>query len=137
MFVMITPWRASDGAVRKNKPSSSAVDRPGDVADGEIITTPFARATFAKIAPVTPEQSAPMMASTLSAVTRRSAADVAAPASMHVLSARTEITFAASSNMPEAVTSAIAISAPAPIAGVIDSSGPVNPKITPIFTSLP
>ena len=132
---MITPWRASEGAVRKNKPLSSAVDRPGDVADGEIITTPFANATLARIAPVTPEQSAPIMAFTLSAVTKRSAAVVAAPASMHVLSPRMDVTVEPSSSAPDADTSAIANSAPAPIAGVMDSSGPVKPKITPILTS--
>src|SRR6056300_674724 len=134
-FVITTPGRASDGAVRKNRPSSSAVDSAGDVADGDTITTPFARATFCKIAPVTPEQSAPMMALTLSDVIKRSAAAVAAAASIHVLSARTGVTVAPSSNLPDAVTSAIAISAPAAIIGVMDSNGPVKPRITPIFTS--
>ena len=32
---MITPWRASDGAVRKNRPLSSAVDSAGEVADAD------------------------------------------------------------------------------------------------------
>ena len=42
----------------------SKVVNPGEVADGEIITTPFGTATFDAIAPVTPEQSAPMIAAT-------------------------------------------------------------------------
>ena len=41
---------------------------------------PFANATFDKIAPVTPEQSAPMMPTTPSAVIKRSAAADAAAA---------------------------------------------------------
>ena len=43
---MISPWRASDGAVRKNRPLSSTVERPGEVAEGEIITIPFGIASF-------------------------------------------------------------------------------------------
>ena len=39
-----------------------AVDSAGEVAEGEIITMPFGRATFCRTAPVTPEQSAPMIA---------------------------------------------------------------------------
>ena len=133
--VITTPWRASDGAVLKNNPLSSAVDRPGEVADGEIITTPFARATFAKIAPVTPEQSAPIIPLTPSDVIRRSAAAVAAAASIHVLSALTEVTEAPPKSFPLSVTSFIANSAPSPIGGVRDSIGPVNPSITPILIS--
>ena len=122
--------------MRKNRPSSSAVDSAGEVAEGDTITMPLARATFCKIAPVTPEQSAPMMAFTLSAVTRRSAAAVAAAASMQVESARTEVTVAPPSNLPESVTSFMASSAPSPMAGVILSNGPVKPRITPILISL-
>ena len=59
------PCRASDGDVRKNRPLSSMVESAGDVADGEIITIPFAVATFCKTAVVTPEQSAPTIASRL------------------------------------------------------------------------
>ncbi len=132
---MISPWRASDGAVRKNKPLSSAVVRPGEVAEGEIMTMPFGTATLARIAPVTPEQSAPTMALTLSVVTRRSAAAWAAAASTQVESARTEVTVEPSSSLPESLTSFIAISAAAPMCGVIDSSGPVKPRITPSLTS--
>ena len=55
MSAITSPWRASDGAVRKNRPLSSTVDRPGEVAEGEIITMPFGIATFCRIAPVTPE----------------------------------------------------------------------------------
>ena len=54
---------------------------------------------------------------------------------MHVLSPRIEVTLAPSSSAPLSDTSAIASSAPAPIAGVIDSSGPVKPRMTPILTS--
>jgi hypothetical protein len=39
-----------------------AKEIPGEVAEGEIITTPFGTATFVAIAPVTPEQSAPIIA---------------------------------------------------------------------------
>ena len=121
--------------MRKNNPSSSAVESAGDVAEGDTITIPLGRATFCKIAPVTPEQSAPMIASTLSDVIKRSAAAVAAAASMQVESPRTGVTVAPSSNLPDAVTSFIASSAPKPIEGVIVSSGPVKPKITPILIS--
>ena len=59
-----SPPLASDGAVLKNNPLSSAVVKPGDVAEGEIIGTPLGTATFERIAPVTPEQSAPIIAVT-------------------------------------------------------------------------
>ena len=71
---MISPWRASDGEVRKNSPLSSMVERPGEVAEGEIITMPLGRATFWNAAPVAPEQSAPMMPETFSELISRSAA---------------------------------------------------------------
>ena len=131
--VITTPWRASEGAVLKNNPLSSAVESPGDVADGEIMTTPLASATLARIAPVTPEQSAPMIPFTPSDVIKRSAAAVAAAASIHVLSARTEVTEAPPNSFPLSVTSFMANSAPSPIGGVRDSIGPVNPRITPIL----
>ena len=60
-------------------------------------------------------------------------AAVAAAASIHVLSARTEVTEAPPNSFPLSVTSFIANSAPSPICGVNDSIGPVNPRITPIF----
>ena len=130
----ISPWRASDGAVRKNRPSSSAVESAGEVAEGETMTTPLGRATFCRMAPVTPEQSAPMMAFTPSEVTRRSAAEVAAAASTQVESPRTDSTATPSSSLPESVTSFMAISAALPMEGVIDSIGPVKPSTMPIFT---
>jgi hypothetical protein len=68
---------------------SSKVDSAGDVADGEIIATPLAMATFCRVAMVTPEQSAPMMPLTPSDVIRRSAVAVAAAASTQVESPRT------------------------------------------------
>ena len=121
--------------MRKKRPLSSLSlwDRPGEVADGEIMTTPLASATLFRIAPVTPEQSAPMMPFTPSAVIRRSAAAVAAPASIQVESARTDSTVAPPSRAPLSLTSDIASSAPAAICGVSDSIGPVKPRITPIL----
>jgi hypothetical protein len=67
---------------------SSKVVNPGDVAEGEIITTPFGTATFDAIAPVTPEQSAPIIAATPCEIIP-SAAAVAAAESTQVESALT------------------------------------------------
>ena len=58
------PPLASDGAVLKKKPLSFKSVRPGEVAEGDIITTPFGTAALVAIAPVTPEQSAPIIAFT-------------------------------------------------------------------------
>ena len=44
--------------VRKNKPLSFSVVKPGDVAEGDIIVIPLGTATLDATAPVTPEQSA-------------------------------------------------------------------------------
>ena len=85
----ISPWRASDGAVRKKKPLSSMVVRAGEVAEGETITTPAGTATLLAMAVVTPEQSAPTIAATFCELTSCWAAVVAAAASMQVESART------------------------------------------------
>ena len=134
MSAITWPSRASEGAVRKNKPLSSMVDRPGDVADGEIMTMPFGIATFCRIAPVTPEQSPPMMPATPSAI-MRSPFEVARPLSIQPVSARDAETLTPSSSLPDSVTSAIAISAPDPIAGASDSIGPVKPNKTPSVTS--
>ena len=101
------------------------VERAGEVAEGEIITTPLGRATFFSTAMVTPEQSPPTMALTLSDVTRRSAAALAAAESMQVLSPRTETTLAPPSRAPLSLTSLIANSAPLAMPGVSDSMGPV------------
>ena len=109
--------------------------KAGEVADGEIIVTPFGTATLFAMAVVTPEQSAPIIAATLSDVTSLSAAEVAAPASTQVESALTELTFAPPSSRPESLTSFIASSALDAIVGVRDSIGPVNPRITPILIS--
>ena len=87
ILATISPCLASEGAVLKNKSLSGKVDKAGEVADGEIITTPFDIATFCKIAVVTPEQSAPMIALTLSDVINLSAAVAAAAASTQVESA--------------------------------------------------
>ena len=70
----------------------------GEVAEGEIIVTPFGIATLLAIAVVTPEQSAPMIPTTLSEVISLSAAAVAAAASMQVESARTTLIFCPPSN---------------------------------------
>ena len=88
MSAKIWPPLASDGAVLKKYPLSSRVVNPGEVAEGEIITTPFGTATFVAIAPVTPEQSAPMIAATPPDI-KPSAAAVAAAESTQVESALT------------------------------------------------
>ena len=103
------------------------------MADGEIITIPFATATFSSIAVVTPEQSPPTIALTLSAVINLSAAAEAAAASIQVESARTDET-SPNSKFPAAFISDIASSAPAAISGVNASIGPVKPNMIPIFT---
>jgi hypothetical protein len=113
---------------------SSNVVKPGDVADGEIITTPLGTATFDAIAPVTPEQSAPIIAATPPDI-RPSAADVAAAESTHVESALTGVIVSPPKSEPESEASLKASSAEAAIAGVRDSIGPVNPKIIPILIS--
>ena len=134
MSASICPPRASDGAVRKNKPLSSKVVNPGEVADGDIITIPLETATLLAIAPVTPEQSAPIIAAT-PWDTNPSAAVVAAAESTQVESALIGLIFSPPSNEPESEASLKANSAEAAIAGVKDSIGPVNPKIIPILTS--
>ncbi len=121
--------------MRKNRPLSSAVDSAGEVAEGEIITMPFGTATLASTAPVTPEQSAPMIATTPSLVIRRSAAAVAAAASTQVLSARTGTSVLPSSHLPLSLISVIASSALSAMWPVSDSIGPVKPRITPTLTS--
>ena len=87
-----SPCLASDGEVLKNRSLSGSVDKAGDVAEGDIITIPFGIATFFKTAVVTPEQSAPIIALTLSDVINLSAAAWAAAASTHVESALTPTT---------------------------------------------
>ena len=111
------------------------VDRAGDVADGDTITTPFGTATLFAIAVVTPEQSAPMIATTPSEVIRRSATDVAAAESIQVESPRIPIMVLPSRKLPDFDASDIASSAPAAIAGVSDSMGPVKPRMIPILIS--
>src|SRR6056300_50429 len=110
--------------------------RPGEVAEGEIMTMPFGSATLVSAAPVTPEQSPPTTPLTPSAVIRRSIAAVAAPASTQVVSPRTEETDAPPRSRPLSLTSAIANSAAGPISATNDSIGPVNPRNTPILISL-
>ena len=128
------PPLASDGAVLKKKPLSAKSVKPGEVADGDIITTPFGTATFFAIAPVTPEQSAPIIAFTPPAI-RPSAAATAAAESTQVESARSVIIVEPFNSEPESEASLKASSAEAAIAGVSDSIGPVNPKIIPTFIS--
>jgi len=84
---------------------------------------------------VTPEQSAPTIAATPSEVIIRSAAAVAAPASMQVESARTDATVAPPKSLPLSETSFIASSAPSAIGGVRLSIGPVNPNRIPSLIS--
>jgi hypothetical protein len=112
---------------------SGSVDKAGEVADGDIITIPLGIATFFKTAVVTPEQSAPIMALTLSEVINLSAAAWAAAASTHVESALTP-SILPCMKLPELFTSSMANSALLAITGAKDSIGPVNPKIIPIFT---
>ena len=83
--------RASDGAVLKKYPLSSKVVNPGEVADGEIITTPLGTATFDAIAPVTPEQSAPIIAATPCEITPSAAAVAAAESTQGVSSAASDV----------------------------------------------
>ncbi len=136
MSAITSPSRASDGAVRKNRPSSSAVVSAGLVAEGEIITIPFGRATFCSTAPVMPEQSPPMMPRTPSAVISRSAAAVpAAVSTAQVLSARTPTTVEPFRNRPDSDASRIARSAAFAIWPVSDSIGPVKPMKMPSLTS--
>jgi hypothetical protein len=107
----------------------------GDVADGEIITIPLGTRTLFNTAVVAPEQVAPLMAETPSEVTSRSAAAVAAAASIQVLSARTDTTDLPPRKMPLSETSLIASSPPLAMGATNDSVGPVNPCSMPIFTS--
>ena len=107
----------------------------GEVADGETMTTPFGIATLLAMAVVTPEQSAPMIATTPSLVTRFVAAVVAAAASMQVESARTGASVRPPGSLPESEASFIASSALAAIAGVIDSSGPLKPRMMPTLAA--
>ena len=130
-----SPWRASEGAVRKKYPRSSIVLSAGVDAEGETRVTPLGTATLLATAMVTPEQSAPMIAATPSEVIRRSAAAVAAAVSMQVESPRTETTFLPPRNLPDREASDMASSAPEAMSGVSDSIGPVNPSRTPIFMS--
>ncbi len=111
------------------------VVRAGEVDEGEIIGTPFGTATLFAMAVETPEQSAPMMATTFSEVTSLSAAAVAAPASIQVESARTTTIFSPPSRLPESEASLKATSAEPAISGVNDSMGPVKPRIIPILMS--
>jgi hypothetical protein len=113
---------------------SSKVVNPGEVADGEIITTPFGTATFDAIAPVTPEQSAPIIAAIPSDI-KPSAAVVAAAESTQVESALIGVIVSPPNSLPESEASLKASSAEAAIAGVRDSIGPVKPRMIPIFIS--
>ena len=122
--------------MRKKRPLSSTVDRPGLVAEGDTMTMPLGSATFWSVAPVSPEHMPPTMPTTPSDVTSRSTAAVAAAASMQVESARTGATVVPSRSAPLSDTSCIAISAAAAIGPASDSSGPVKPKLIPTFTGL-
>ena len=73
---------ASEGEVLKNHPPSSRVLRAGDVADGEIATTPLGTSTLVITAPVLPEQLGPIIAITFSSLIRRSASAIATAASI-------------------------------------------------------
>jgi len=117
-------FRVGLGLAQK-KSLDTICDELGEVAEGETMTIPFAKATFCSIAVVTPEQSPPTMALILSEVTKRSVAAVAAALSVQVVSPRTAITLAPPNRAPDLETSLIASSAPAAMSGVRDSIGPV------------
>ena len=102
-----------------------------------MVTTPFGTETLLVIAMVTPEQSAPKIAATPSAVTRRSAAAVAAAASMQVESPLTGTSTLPPRKASESDASFRASSAESAMAGVSDSIGPVKPRMTPTLTSWP
>ena len=106
----------------------------GEVADGETMTTPAGIATLLAMAVVTPEQSAPTIAATFWALTSCCAAVVAAAASMQVELARVGVRVMPPGSLPESDASFSASSAEAAIAGVIDSSGPVKPRMMPMLT---
>ena len=86
------------------------------------------------IAFVTPEQSAPIIATTPSA-TSCSAAAVAAAESVQVESPSTIVNVSPSKRLPELEASRKASLAPSLIAGVSDSIGPVKPRIIPTLIS--
>ena len=111
------------------------MDSAGEVAEGEIITTPFGTATFCKDAIASPEHIPPTMPLTPSAVIRRSTVAVAAAASVQVESPWTGITVDPSRSRPESLTSFMASSAPDRIPGAMDSSGPVKPSDMPSLIS--
>ena len=134
LYFFYLVFTMSEPAEEKNEEKSKLVSAADEVADGEIITMPFAMATFCRTAMVTPEQSAPTMALMPSEVIMRSAPAVAAAASVQVESARTAVTLEPFMKAPESVTSFIAISAASAIGGVSDSIGPVKPKMTPSLT---
>ena len=85
---------------------------------------------------MTPEQSAPIIA-TAPPETNPSAAVTAAAESTQVESALVTDIFLPPSNEPESEASLKASSADAAIAGVSDSIGPVKPKIIPILIPCP
>src|SRR6476469_6236025 len=110
------------------------VESAGEVAEGETITTPAGIAALLAMAVVTPEQSAPTMAATFWALTSCCAAVVAAAASMQVESARVGVRVMPPGSLPAAEASFNANSAEAAISGVIDSSGPVKPRMMRMLT---
>ena len=99
------------------------------------MTTPAGTATLLAMAVVTPEQSAPTIAATFCEFTSCCAAVVAAAASMQVESARIGVRVMPPGSLPESEASFSASSADAAIAGVIDSSGPVKPRMTPMLVA--
>ena len=126
------PPLASDGAVRKK--ISDIHDILGEVEEWETIGTRFGVPTLFAIALVTPEQSAPIIATTPSE-TKSSAAAVAASESTQVESPSTTVIVSPPSRDPELEASVKASLAESLIAGVKDSIGPVNPKIIPTLIS--
>src|SRR3546814_1259821 len=60
------PWRMSEGALRKYRPLAAYVEKVFDVLAGENCTTPAAVILSITVA-LTPDDAAPMIASTLAA----------------------------------------------------------------------
>ena len=93
------------------------------------VTVSLRTATLVSTALVTPEQSAPMMAATLSELTCWVAVALAAAASMQVESPRTVFSVMPPGSRPLSEASLKASSALAAMPGGIDSSGPVKPRM--------
>src|SRR5882724_4851791 len=130
----LTPWKASDGVVRKTRSLSSSVVSAGAEADGEIMTTPPGMPAAVAAPIVAPVQKAPTMPVTLSVLTSLSAAGPATDGSQ-ALSPVTTLILPPSRMPPWALTSSKASLAPATMGGARLSIGPVMSPRIPTVTS--